>query len=156
MTSDAHVEHWQRELAHADQVQRDTVVVIYQAANARIAGLETKAIGLFAVVGVVTAGDFVACTGAIPAAVMGLIGLTYAIFAIAACCLVIVPRGRQTLLLEDSGSPTGGVAEMAAVTRMLEPINIRVSNLVTSAIYDAIRAATLTFVALLVFVAWHP
>jgi hypothetical protein len=143
MTIDQHVEHWQHELADADQVQWDTIAVVYQAMNTRITGLETKAIGMFAAGAVIAAGDLVACTGCLSAAVAGLVGLAYTLFALAACCLAILPR------------PTGGIAEMAAVARMLEPVNIRVSNLVTSAIFDTIRAATVTALALIIFVIWR-
>jgi hypothetical protein len=106
------------------------------------------------VVSIVAAGGCLACTGLLPAAITELVGLVYVISAAIACCLVIMPRTRTTLILEDSLSPTNGNAEMAAVTRMLEPVGIRVANLVTSATYDLIRSRLVMFVALALFVGW--
>jgi hypothetical protein len=148
-----HAAQWQTTLVNANQRTFDTVAVIFQTANARIGDLETKAIGLLGVVSIVAAGAFVACTGPLWAAVVGLVGLVYVVSAAIACCLVVIPRARTTLLLEDSTSPSGGYAEMAATTRLLEPVGIRISNLVTSATYDLMRSGLLIFIALLILVA---
>jgi hypothetical protein len=69
-----------------------------------------------------------------------------------ACCWVLLPRQRFVLALQEALSSTSGIAEMAASARMSEPVSIRVSNLVTSAIHDLVRALALTLIAVIFFV----
>jgi hypothetical protein len=115
---------------------------------ARLTGLENKAVGLLTVISIVAAGGFAACTGQPPAPLLAIVGLGFAASAALACTLTLVPRKRHAVVIDDVLTPSGGYAEMAAAARMIEPVALRTSNLLTGAAYDLMRAFGLVSAAL--------
>jgi hypothetical protein len=120
----------------------------YQQAMDRLTGLESKAVGLLTVAGIVAAGGFAACAARSPAPIFAVAGLAFVACACVGCALILLPRERYALVVDDVLSPTGGFAEMAAAARMTEPAALRASNLLTSATYDLMRSFLLIGVAL--------
>lgn len=151
---DEHVAIWKDRLndGHAGPDRRVLARLAYQQAMDRLTGLESKAVGLLTVIGIVAAGGFAACSGETPAPAVAIAGLAYASFAGVACAMILVPGPRHALVLDDVLSETAGYAEMAAAARMVEPIAARTSNLLTSATYDLVRSFLLIAAALGVLV----
>jgi hypothetical protein len=143
---------WARKLRSPKGSRRQSVAQVYQASFSRMSGLESKAVGMLQAAALVGAGALAACVGPLPAAILGIVGIVYVITAASACCWVLIPRARHSVVLNDTMSSTDGHAEMATSVKMLEPQGIRVSNMVTSAAYDLIRAVIVTIAALLILV----
>jgi hypothetical protein len=150
---DAHRAAWTGVFELEEPGRRSLAELAYQQAMDRLIGLETKAVGLLTALGIVAAGGFVACTGTSPAPIFAIAGLAFATSSGLACTLVLLPRRRHALAIGEVLSPTEGYAEMAAATRMIEPVTLRVSNLVTAAVYDLMRSAVLVSVGIAVVVA---
>jgi len=156
MTSEEHREYWQGQLADASSHVRTAVGTVYEQSTSRLNGLEAKAIGLLTAVAILAAIASVACSGPSVAAGFGIAALVFLTFAGCACCWVLHPRSRPTLLLSEVLSSSAGVVEMAWAVKMVQPHSSRASNMVTSANYDLIRALVLTLVAITTFVFLRP
>jgi len=140
-------DEWVSKLAN-NQLRRGAIEVLYQDSMARMANLEAKGVGILQAASIVAAGILVAFTGPNISVVLGAFGLVYVTAAAVACCSVLTPRMRYQLTLNEVASDGGGYPEMAAAIKTMEPVGLRASNLVTSAIYDLIRAMTLALAAL--------
>jgi hypothetical protein len=149
--ADEHRRDWEETLQNSSGDTNEMIARAYQASTDRIAGLEAKGIGMLQAVAIIAAGAVVALTGNQLSTALALAGLGFVVSAGAACCWIIIPRARWTLTLSDIKGPTKGYAEMATATRMAVPVNIRTANMVTAAVYDAIRALIVIVAALVVF-----
>ena len=149
---EGHLADWAK-FADERSPERDLAELAYQQAMDRLTGFESKAVGLLTVVGIVAAGGFAACAGRSPAPIVAVAGLGYVASAGLASAVILVPRERRALVIDDLRSPTAGYAELAAAARMTEPIALRASNLLTSATYDLVRSFLITAAALGLLVA---
>lgn len=144
---------WAQILTDADPRKLDSLGILYQDSLDRIEGLESKGIGILQGVSIVAAGAFVALTGPGASVVLASLGLIYLTTAGIACGMVLLPRKRFQLTLDDLAGDSTGYADMAATVKTLVPMGIRVSNLATSATEDLLRALVLTAAAIVTF-AW--
>jgi hypothetical protein len=149
---DGHQKAWTAQLTGASKDQTEVIRVAYKESRDRIAGFEAKAVGVLTAMAIVAAVAVLACTGPWEAKLFGVLSILFLTSGGMACCWVLMPRQRFVLALQEALSSTSGIAEMAASARMSEPVSIRVSNLVTSAIHDLVRALALTLIAVIFFV----
>lgn len=143
---------WAQILSVADPRKLDSLSILYQDSLDRIEGLESKGIGILQGVSIVAAGAFVALTGPSASVFIAALGLIYLTTAGIACGMVLLPRKRFQLTLDDLNSDSTGYPDMAASVKTLVPTGIRISNLVTSAIEDLLRGLLLTAAAIVTFV----
>jgi hypothetical protein len=150
-TFDEVMKRWIQTLTEPTTDQVNTIISIYRESKERYSRLEAKAVGVLTAIAIVAAAATLACTRTFVAAIFGWIALVFLTSGGATCCWVLLPRMRHTLVISDVSQPHL-IARIAATSQFSESGTLQMSNLITSALHDLLRALVFTLVAVLLFI----
>lgn len=134
-----------------------TLLVLYESDQNRIRGMESKAIGVLQIAGLIFAGDVAALTLAFRqnasyttfVVIFLLLSIMYLVSVLIASSIVMTPKPRHVLGVDEVLPPDLAATRLIMSMKLNARASTMINNLTSASVSDAVRAFVVTVVALI-------
>lgn len=134
----------------------NTLLVMHESDQNRIRGIESKAMGVLQIAGLIFAGDVAALTLALRhnssyttfVVLLLLLSVMYLVSVLIASSIVMTPKPRHVLSVDEVLPPDLAATKLVMCMQLNARASTVVNNLTSASVSDAVRAFVITVVAL--------